>query len=146
ETFKDEFTSARAGSSRVRNALGRMAVDRWWNEAPLWGHGIVETRGPRVVKFMPVGSHHAWFGLLFSKGLVGFITFAIPLLCSFIDLLSKAQKSRIARVGLSMILVLFIFTFAENIEYLAYIYWPGLVMLGISFKEKVSIPPKHALA
>lgn len=135
ETFKDKFKSARANSSRVREALGRIAVERWQTEAPIWGHGTVE-KGPHSVEYMPIGSHHSWYGLLFVKGTVGFLALAIPLVWSFIDLAIKAQTSRTARVGLSMVLILFLYTFGENLEILAYLYWPALVMIGIAFKEK----------
>lgn len=45
---KERFSKARASSSQVREVLGRIALERWWNEAPLWGHGIVDPRGPAV--------------------------------------------------------------------------------------------------
>lgn len=137
ENFKEKFKSARADSSRVREALGRIALDRWQTEAPIWGHGTVE-KGPHLVEFMPIGSHHTWFGLLYVKGIVGFAALAIPLLYSAVDLTIKAQTSRIARVGLSMIFILFLYTFGENLEILAYLYYPALVMIGIAFKEPVN--------
>ncbi|MBD1841401.1 O-antigen ligase family protein [Coleofasciculus sp. FACHB-64] len=133
--FSDMFYQARAGSSRVRDILARLAVERW-KEAPIWGHGIGEFKGPAVATFKPIGSHNTWFGLLVTKGIVGFTALVIPLAWSFIDLVIKSQSSRVSRVGLSIILVIFMFTFGENIEALAYVYWPGLVMLGISIKEK----------
>ncbi|NKB18054.1 MAG: O-antigen ligase domain-containing protein [Pseudanabaena sp. CRU_2_10] len=135
ETFLERFTAARRDSSRVRDALGQIALYRWENEAPIWGHGTVE-RGPHLVEFMPIGSHHSWYGLLFVKGIVGFAALSIPMACSGIDLAIKAQKSEAARVGLSMLLVLFLYTFGENLEILAYLIWPGLVMMGIGFNAK----------
>jgi hypothetical protein len=138
ETFRDRFRAARAASSRVRETLGRIAIERWQNEAPIWGHGIVET-GPHLVEFMPIGSHHTWFGLLFVKGLVGLFALAIPLACSFLDLALKAQTSKTAQCGLSMVLILFLYTFGENLEILAYLYYPALLMMGIAFKETVQI-------
>ncbi len=136
DTFKEQFSKARASSSRLREILARMALERW-SEAPLWGHGIVDPRGPAFTKHMPIGTHHTWFGILFEKGLVGLIALAVPLLWSFIDLLYKAHKNKTAKVGLSVLLVLFFFTFGERIEGLAYLYWPGLVIMGMAFKAKV---------
>jgi hypothetical protein len=95
------------------------------------------------VEYMPIGSHHTWFGLLFVKGAVGFVALAIPLLWSFVDLLIKAQKSDTARTGLSIVLVLFLYTFGENLEILAYLIWPGLVLLGLAFQERVQIPSQQ---
>lgn len=138
ETLEEKLVSARASSSRVRSVLQQIALYRWHKEAPIWGHGNIEP-GPKIVEGMPIGSHHTWIGLLFTKGLVGFFALAIPLLWSFIDLLIKAQKSKTARVGLSIVLVLFVFSFAEGVEGLTYLYWPGLLVMGIAFKETVYI-------
>ncbi len=142
EDLQQGFRSARADSSRVREALGRIALDRWQGEAPIWGHGIVE-RGPHLVEYMPIGSHHSWYGLLFVKGAVGFIALAVPLAWSFIDLLVKAQTSKTAQTGLGMILLLFLYTFGENLEILAYLFWPGLILVGIAHNEPFENPLKE---
>lgn len=134
ERFVDAFTQARVDSSRVRAALARIAVDRWAREAPIWGHGVVE-RGPHLVEYMPIGSHHTWYGLLFVKGIVGFASLAIPMLCSFAALWRNAtiagRVGDAAQTGLSIILVLFLYTFGENLEILPYLIWPGLVFIGL---------------
>lgn len=139
QDFKDNFNQARSGSSEVRARLAEMAKESWWNEASIWGHGRLEEKGPAVVGFKPIGSHHFWFGVLYSYGLVGCIVSAVAFLWSFIDLLVKAQTNKYAKVGLSIILVLFFATFAENLDGSPYIYWPGLIILGIGFKQKPSI-------
>jgi hypothetical protein len=139
-----KFTAARKDSSRVRAALGRIAKYRWEKEAPIWGHGVVE-KGPHLVEYMPIGSHHSWFGLLFVKGIVGFLALALPMAWSFGDLTVKAQKSESAQVGLSMVLVLMFYTFGENLEILAYLFWPGLVMMGIGFNAKDRIQEANPL-
>jgi hypothetical protein len=129
------FTGARASSSRVRAALARIAFERW-KEAPIWGHGISE-KGSEVVASKLIGSHHTWMGLLFLKGAVGFMAFLLPMLWSFIDLLLKIYKSDTAKVAFCILLILFLFSFAENLESLAYLYWPGLVIMGMAYKEKI---------
>ncbi|MBD2304830.1 O-antigen ligase family protein [Chroococcidiopsis sp. FACHB-1243] len=136
ELFEKLFNSSRASSSKVRKTLSDMALYKWEKEAPIWGHGATEEKGPIIVASMPIGSHSTWSGLLYVQGLVGFIAFIFPLLWSFIDLLMKAQRNKIAEIGLSILLVLFIFTFSENISDLAYIYWAGLLIIGIAFKSK----------
>jgi hypothetical protein len=139
-TVKEQFTNARPGSSRVRSALGRIAVDRWWREAPIWGHGSVEPRGPAAVAFKPIGTHHAWFGLLFTHGLVGCLALAIALLSSGIDMLIKAyHHHETAQVGLCVVLVIFLFSFGENIGGLIYLYWPALVIVGIASHEPATL-------
>lgn len=142
--LKHKFTAARADSSRVRAALGRIAMDRWYREAFVWGHGIVE-KGPHITEHMPIGSHHSWFGLLFVKGIIGFLALFVPMLWSFIEFLIKAQADRDARVGLSMVLILFLYTFGENLEILAYLFWPALVIMGIAFKTPLKNPIKEPL-
>ncbi|QLC25205.1 O-antigen ligase domain-containing protein [Parasphingopyxis algicola] len=125
----DSFDRARAGSTRVREILGRIAVERWQNEAPWFGHGIVEN-GPHLVEYMPIGSHHSWYGLLFVKGALGFAALAIPMLFSFVVLLHAAWHHATGRVGLSMILLLFLYSFGENLEIMSYLIWPALVLIG----------------
>lgn len=141
ELLKDGFRSARADSSRVREALGRIAVDRWQSEASVWGHGVVE-RGPHLVEYMPIGSHHSWYGLLFVKGAVGFAALAIGLVYSIIELILKSQKNPTAATGLGVVIILFLYTFGENLEILAYLFWPGLVIVGIAHKQPFQSPLK----
>ncbi len=128
------FKSARADSTRVREALGRIAVQRWAEEAPIWGHGIVE-RGPHMVEYMPIGSHHSWYGLLFVKGIVGFLALLLPLGMTMLVLLVKAQRHPEVRPALSMTLILILYTFGENLEILAYLIWPALVVIGIALRS-----------
>jgi hypothetical protein len=89
---------------------------------------------------MPIGSHHTWFSLLFIKGLVGFTAFLIPMLLSFVSLAIKAHKSATARIALSFLLTLFLFTFNDNQQRLAYLYWPGLIIMGIALNKQVQSP------
>ena len=139
EAFTDRFHRVRPGSSRVRATLERMALQRWQTDAPIWGHGRLEEEGPAVVAFKPIGTHHTWFGILYIHGLVGCIALAVALSWSFVELLIKAQTSAIARVGLSIILVIILFSFSGNIEDRAYLFWPALIILGCAFKEKMRI-------
>jgi hypothetical protein len=145
EMANDRFVSARAASSRVRAALGRIALDRWASEAPWLGHGVVE-KGPHLVEYMPIGSHHTWYGLLFVKGIVGFTGLAIPMLSTIVELIAKAQTSRMARSGLAMALVLLMYSFGENLEVLAYLYWPGLLLIGKSLGTRYRSPFRNYLA
>ena len=132
--FWKNFKAQRAASSRVRAALKEIAFYRAETEAPIWGHGILQM-GPHVVEFMPIGSHHTWAGLAFVKGMVGFYALAIPMFLSFWFLLIKAQKHEVAGTGLAILFILFLYTFGENLEILAYLYWPGLIVMGIAFKN-----------
>ena len=124
-----DFNGARADSSRVRATLGRIALDRWQNEAPWFGHGIVE-RGPHLVEYMPIGSHHSWYGLLFVKGMTGALALAGPLLFSLVAIGGAAARAPVARVAFSMLFTIFLYTFGENLEVLGYLIWPGLILIG----------------
>jgi hypothetical protein len=132
--FWQSFKAQRAASSRVRSVIKEIAFYRAKTEAPIWGHGILQM-GPHVVEFMPIGSHHTWAGLAFVKGLVGFYALAIPMVLGFLFLLVKAQNSQDAATGLAILFILFLYTFGENLEILAYLYWPGLIMMGIAFSK-----------
>ena len=131
EGLAADFSSARADSSRVRAALGRIALERWENEAYWFGHGIVEN-GPHLVEYMPIGSHHSWYGLLFVKGVLGAFALAVPLIASLFLLARKAPGSALARTGFALILALVLYSFGENLEILAYLYWPALILIGKS--------------
>lgn len=129
----DRVNGMRAGSNRVRQALNDMAFDRWWTEARIWGHGIVEN-GPHHVENMPIGSHHTWLGLLFVKGAVGFVAMLLVMIWTTVELALAAQVRREARAGLAVLFVMWFFSFSENLEILAYLYWPGLVLMGLGLK------------
>lgn len=134
------FKSARADSTRVREALGRIAVERWWSDAPVWGHGVV-VRGRHFVEFMPIGSHHTWFGLLYVKGAVGLCGLLVPLVWTVIEMIALAQITRIGRLGLTLTLLVIFYSFGENLEILAYLIWPALLLIGCAFRRCVSPVP-----
>ena len=134
DQIASDFRGARADSSRVREALARIAVERWENEAPWFGHGIVET-GPHLVEYMPIGSHHSWYGLLFVKGLTGVIALAVPLIVSGAILFIRGVDHTLARTAFGMILVMTLYSFGENLEILSYLYWPALIILGLALKR-----------
>lgn len=139
DKLANDFKGARADSSRVRATLGRIAVERWQNEAPWFGHGVVEN-GPHLVEYMPIGSHHSWYGLLFVKGLAGAASLAVPMAWSLFACGRLALREPIGRVGLSMVLVLFLYSFGENLEVLAYLFWPALVLLGAAARAAQAPP------
>ena len=141
----EHLRAMRAESSYVREALARIAVHRWLSEAPIWGHGIVE-KGPHLVEFMAIGSHHSWYGLLFVKGAVGFLALLLALAYSLVELILKAQKNRSARVALSLAIFIVFTTFTENIEILAYIIWPAFVMIGIASRHRLVNPFRRPLS
>ena len=128
------FESARADSTRVRATLQRIAKERWQEEAVWFGHGTVQP-GPHLVEYMPIGSHHTWFGLLFVKGAVGFLALAVPLLWQIGLSLRDAACHPRGRLPLGICMVLVLLSFGENIEIEAYLLWPALMMLGIHARE-----------
>ncbi|MEO1027779.1 MAG: O-antigen ligase family protein [Pseudomonadota bacterium] len=139
ESTIDGVKSMRADSTRVRETLGEIAIERWWNEAPIWGHGIVE-RGPHIVEEMPIGSHHTWYGLLFVKGIVGAISLLVPLIWSLCEfaILTLLQK-RSGQMAFAIVLLMFVYTIGENLEILSYLMWPGLIVIGIAARDGAMI-------
>ena len=130
QTYQD-IKDSRADSTRVRSTLANLALQRWESEAPIWGHGIVE-RGPKIVEFMPIGSHHSWYGLLFVKGIVGLFALAIPMAATIIYFLCASLRSQRARSALVIMIIFLGYSFFENLEILAYIFWPIFLWLGIA--------------
>lgn len=128
------FKSARADSSRVRATLQRIATERWENEAVWFGHGRVAP-GSHIVEYMPIGSHHTWYGLLFVKGITGFLALLIPLLWQLTLAVTDTIKSNRGTLPFGIILVFVLLSFGENIEIEVYLLWPSLLLLGIHAKE-----------
>ena len=137
QTFNEFMTKvkeARADSTRVRAELKKIAFDRSV-EAPIWGHGV-QQNGPHLVEFMPIGSHHTWAGLIFVKGIVGVLGLAIPMAMSFVVLFIRAQRHKVSGVAFGMLLILALYTLGENLEILVYLYWPGMIVMGMGFVTK----------
>jgi hypothetical protein len=138
QTLMDDLThsfhGARADSSRVRAALGRIAVQRWESEAYWWGHGNVE-RGPHLVEHMPIGSHHTWYGLLFVKGMVGAVALAVPMAWTAWMLLLGGRASKAGTSAFGILMIMGLYSLSENLEMLAYLYWPALMVLGMGLRD-----------
>ncbi|KAA2314255.1 O-antigen ligase domain-containing protein [Pseudooceanicola sediminis] len=128
------FKGARADSTRVRETLQRIAGERWENEAYWFGHGTVQP-GAHVVEFMPIGSHHTWWGLLFVKGLVGMLALLVPLAYQTLLALTDAARGPRGRLPLAVMMTIILLSFGENLEIEAYMLWPGLMILGIHAAE-----------
>jgi len=129
-----EFRAARADSTRVRETLQRIARERWQNESVWFGHGQIEP-GPHIVEFMPIGSHHTWWALLFIKGVVGLVAFAVPFVVHFFYVAKDSVVHPQGQLPFGIMLVFLILSMGENIEIEAYLLWPALLMLGIHMRE-----------
>ena len=138
------FKGARADSTRVRETLQRIAQERWQNEAVWFGHGTVHP-GPHVVEFMPIGSHHTWFGLLFVKGVFGVLALLVPLVWQLGLALVDAARGPRGRLPLGILMTIVLLSFGENLEIEVYMLWPGLVILGIHAREMASGPNQAAV-
>jgi len=128
------FKGARADSTRVRETLQRIASERWQNEALWFGHGTVHP-GSHAVEYMPIGSHHTWYGLLFVKGLVGFAALLAPLVWHVAFGMLDAARHPRGRLPLGILMTIVLLSFGENVEIQAYMLWPGLMLLGVHLRE-----------
>lgn len=140
--FRDlsrSINQQRAGASEGRRLIFEISLFRWRTEAFVWGHGT-SVIGPAVTTYKPLGSHNTWAGLLFAHGIVGAIAFAIPMAWTTIELFIKSQSSRVAQAGLAVVIALLFYTASENLDFLAYLYWPGLLLMGMGFREKLPTP------
>lgn len=128
------FKGARADSTRVREALQRIASERWQNDAFWFGHGTIHP-GSHAVEYMPIGSHHTWFGLLFVKGLVGLFSLLVPFVWQTLLAMKDATVSPRGYLPMGIMMTLTLLSFGENIEIEAYLLWPALLILGIHARE-----------
>ena len=124
-----------ASSSRTRDLIYAMTLDKWRNEAPIWGHALNAEKGPGALAHMPIGSHQTWYGLLYTHGIVGFIPFVVVIVWSFLDLLIKAQQDTEAKLALSILIVILMSSMTDNIQLFAYMYWAGLLMMGVVWRK-----------
>jgi len=133
-----DLKSTRESSSKVRDKLGELALEQWM-ESPIWGHGKTAL-GPPSVKGMPIGSHHTWIGLLFTQGFMGLIAFLLPTVATIgwlVLQMKQPSTRRISKVTLTLFLIILSGSFVDNIDILAYLYWPALLMIGISLRVGV---------
>lgn len=128
------FRGARADSTRVRETLQRIASERWQNEAFWFGHGTVQP-GSHAVEYMPIGSHHTWFGLLFVKGVVGFAALLVPMVWHTCLVMIDAARNPRGYLPMGIIMTIVLLSFGENLEIEAYMLWPGLILLGVHLRE-----------
>ncbi len=84
---------------------------------------------------MPIGSHHTWFGLLFVKGVSGFLALLVPLIFQLALAILDTTASKRGRLPMGIVFVIILLSFGENIEIEAYLLWPGLTVLGIHARE-----------
>ncbi|MBW4520391.1 MAG: hypothetical protein KME16_11900 [Scytolyngbya sp. HA4215-MV1] len=137
---------ARAASTKIRGRIRRESLRRWWDEAPIWGHGMGDRTVGRFFAGKSIGSHGMWHGVLFVHGLVGLLAIVIPMICTAIDCLLKLHHNPTARIGLALMVIFAIYGFSENLEGQIYLFWPGMVMVGIALKETIpSVLPQPAL-
>lgn len=135
--FVDAFKGARADSTRVRATLQRIASERWQNDAYWFGHGTVHP-GAHLVEYMPIGSHHTWYGLLFVKGVVGMVSLLIPFVWQTLLTMVDAARSNRGALPMGIMMTFTLLSFGENIEIQAYLLWPALMLLGIHAREMES--------
>ena len=132
--------NSRSDSSRIRSLLTEISLQRWIDEGFWWGHGIV-IQGPKLVENILVGTHNTWVHLLYAKGLIGLIAFLLPmamlLIFSVMNFL-KNKNDKFSTSCLGITLVLWQYTISENLEMLAYLYWPSLLFMGIFFASNNS--------
>jgi O-Antigen ligase len=126
----------RSGSTRSREEINQLAFNAWKNEALIWGHGSYYERSSGLAGYRSYNSDTTIYSILYSSGLIGAVSIAILFVWTFFDLLKKIHKHSYAIVGLEIIGVLILFLSTENIQVTAYLYWPGLVVLGIIFKNR----------
>jgi hypothetical protein len=140
--FIASFKKYRQGSTKVREELQFMALEAWKKDAPILGHGSFSMYGSKMTGGHSVASDNTLIGVLFQLGIVGGLALGAMYFSVFIRVIQKALENRDNKIGLEILSVLSIYLLTENIEASAYLYWPGLVMLGIVLKDE-SMPKNY---
>lgn len=132
--YVDRVRGSRPGSTRVRDTLDRIALDRF-PDAPIFGHAVPE-RGPKIVEHMPIGSHNTFTALLFLRGIVGFAAYVIGLAASFLNLWWTSLTMTVAFCGLQVWWILVFNSRYDSAEVTIYLVWQSLVVMGIAYCGK----------
>ena len=75
---------------------------------------------------------------------MGATALAIPLVWSLLEFTLLAfARSRAGQIGLAMTALMIFYSIGENLEILAYLMWPGLIVMGMAMRE-LSSPNKEA--
>ena len=135
----------RSGSTRAREELNQLAFNAWKEESILWGHGSYFERSSLLSGGRTFVSDSTLNGVLYTNGLMGAIALTILFVWTFFNLLSKFNRHPYAKVGFEILCVLLLFLGTENIQATAYIYWPGLIVLGSAFKSVKPVGVVHDL-
>jgi O-Antigen ligase len=134
--FISTFKKFRQGSTTARQDLQFLAVEAWKRDAPIWGHGSFSKYGSEFTGGHSIASDNTLYGVLFQLGIVGGLSLAVAFLSVFLELIYKNMTHRYTRTGLELLGVFSVFLLTENLEASAYLYWPGLVMLGILLRRE----------
>jgi O-Antigen ligase len=137
--YFQEFVSGvkqfRSGSTRAREELNQLSYNAWREEAPIWGHGSYFEKSSVLSGSRTFASDSTLYGILYNNGLMGALALVAIFVFAFFNLLSKTHKHPYAKASLAILSMLLLFLNTENIQATAYLYWPGLVILGIVLKE-----------
>jgi hypothetical protein len=137
--FISIFKKFRQGSTTAREDLQFLAVEAWKRDAPIWGHGSFSKYGSKFTGGHSIASDNTLYGVLFQLGIVGGLSLAVAFLSVFLELIQKNMTHRYTKTGLEILGVFSIFLLTENLEASAYLYWPGLVMLGILLRRESTL-------
>ena len=74
--------------------------------------------------------------MLFVHGVVGLFALLVPMVLTLGELVLKANSSPVAMTGFRLMLTLCLFSFGENLEAIAYFYWPVLMAIGMALACK----------
>ena len=65
------------------------------------------------------------------------LALAIPLAVAALGTARLSLVQPLGRVGFAMVLAMLLYSFGENLEMLAYLYWPALVLIGVAARHAV---------
>lgn len=134
QAYIDRVKGARPGSTRVRNVLDSIALQRF-PEAPIFGHAVPE-RGPKVVEHMPIGSHNTYTALLFLRGVVGLMAYVTGLAASFFNLWWNSLTLTVAFCALEIWWIIVFNSRYDSSEVTIYLVWQSLIVMGIAYCGK----------
>lgn len=109
------FFEARSGSSAARAILNQTN----WQEfldSPVFGHGWCCTVSVHPKEYLPIGTHSAFYGTLYTGGVLTFGSLVLAVLVTSISVLREALQGRDdAAASLAMLLALTLYGYGESL-------------------------------
>jgi hypothetical protein len=113
--LSESFSQARSGSSLARSLLNEV---NWQGflDSPVFGQGWCCTVSVHPKEYLPIGTHSAFYGTLYTGGVAAFGSLILAVAGTAFVLLTEALKGRVeAAASLAIMVAVFLYGYGESL-------------------------------